>query len=473
MGNRHEFVPESFIKALQAGISGFGNLSERHQFHLAKLVWEEGLKHRRHKKYPECMSIGYLELARRFGRGSFDVINTKLGLFEASPNWYWQGSQDQKNATRWYTLTPSARATKDDYLHASSCAEDRLLYLDGIGSLKVLRSVPGSIAAKVDDDPDGITATAWRGCQITNRVPVNIEQLRILQAQLAKMLANSGQNDFFAAADRNDIERRLNAAAQLLRLAQTDVAGQGYVLQRYAECKTGRLYVHGLSLQTVPRLVRKAALHGLHDYDIENCHFAIFEQMASRYGYAADAIRSYLGNKKAIRLGIANRTGITIEQAKACLLAIMFGARTTTWSANAIPEEIGVFKAKILLKDPEFAAIANDIKRGRRAILKHWPRRRTALLNDLGKPISTANKDEVILAHLIQGIEAKALRSVVKLFGGEIVLLMHDGFVTRHPINIATAGRQIRAETGYELMLSNSVIQVPPNLEFSRTTKAR
>ncbi len=99
MGNRHEFLPESFIEAFQQGIPGFGKLSERHQFHLAKLIWEDGLKHRRHKDYPGHMCIGYKELERRFGRGKFDSINSTLGVFEVSTNWHWHGQGDKSNAT--------------------------------------------------------------------------------------------------------------------------------------------------------------------------------------------------------------------------------------------------------------------------------------------------------------------------------------------------------------------------------------
>lgn len=64
------------------------------------------------------------------------------------------------------------------------------------------------------------------------------------------------------------------------------------------------------------RIIRKAALHGLWDYDIENCHFAIFSQLAAKYGYQADAVRDYINRKNDIREGIASRVGIRTEQAK-------------------------------------------------------------------------------------------------------------------------------------------------------------
>jgi len=47
MGNKSDFVPESFIKALQKGVPGFKRCSDKRQWYMAKLVWEEGLKRRR------------------------------------------------------------------------------------------------------------------------------------------------------------------------------------------------------------------------------------------------------------------------------------------------------------------------------------------------------------------------------------------------------------------------------------------
>jgi len=73
-------------------------------------------------------------------------------------------------------------------------------------------------------------------------------------------------------------KRRIESVGQLIRLANTNIAGRGFIIHRYAEFKTGRLYASGVSFQTAPRLIRKAALHSLYDYDMENCHYSIFEQ---------------------------------------------------------------------------------------------------------------------------------------------------------------------------------------------------
>jgi hypothetical protein len=44
---------------------------------------------------------------------------------------------------------------------------------------------------------------------------------------------------------------------------------------------------------------------------------------------------------------------------------------------------------------------------------------------------------------LIQGVEAKALRKVQDLYPTGAVLLMHDGFVTTRPVDIALVEREV------------------------------
>jgi hypothetical protein len=132
-----------------------------------------------------------------------------------------------------------------------------------------------------------------------------------------------------------------------------------------------------------------------------------------------------------VRGGIASRVGIKREQAKMALLALMFGAKTTERPENAIPREIGATKARALYLDAEFSAIAKDVQRGRDVILKAWPKRRTTLLNDLGKPVSINAKPEVRMAHIIQGIEAQAIRSAIGLYPDEIAEFVEAEFTAR------------------------------------------
>lgn len=84
----------------------------------------------------------------------------------------------------------------------------------------------------------------------------------------------------------------------------------------------------------------------------------------------------------------------------------------------------------------------------------------------LAKPVSLKAKPEVRMAHIIQGIEASAIRAAINLYPDEIVLLMHDGCYYRQ-IDAVAVERRILAETGYSLRLAGGVIELPADLEFA------
>lgn len=465
MSSKSDFVPETFIKALQRGVQGYKEWPPHKQWEMAKLVWEAGMKRREHKLHDGYITVSHTELYRKFGkgRGGFEAMNNALGVFEVTPNWH-----KDDGLTKGYRLAPAVKALKEKYLKPGRESITRLIYLDSKSEMRPLKSIPKPIAAKEDDDDLGITASAWRDTKIETLVPVDLDMLRELYGRLSLMHDHSSQDDIFTDASADDIYARIEWGGQLIKLARTNIGGRGHIIHRYAECKTGRLYARGISLQTAPRIIRKAALHGLYDYDIENCHYSIFEQLCERYGHEAAAVRHYLANKNQVREGIARRVGIHKEQAKMVLLALMFGARTNTYPKNAIPAEIGEEKAAELYKDHEFSAIAKDVEQGRRVILDAWPKRRSTLVNDLGKRVKLKAKPEVRMAHIIQGIEAKAIRAAVELYPYEVVLLMHDGFVTTRPIDTELVQRRMYEATGYQLQLSGGVITLPPDLDFHK-----
>lgn len=455
MAVRDDYVPEGLIKMLRRGIRGYGALSEPHQQRLARLIWLHGVWYKQHKhpKWGGYMSITWQELEKSFGRGGFNAINDSLNLFDVTPNWYMKKSQ-----TKGYKLSPVVQEIKDRYLTPRKRALVHLIDSEG----RTLRTMPKPVAAK---DSNGITDTAWKNAKLLNKIPVDMQTLRGLYTHLQHMKKQE-TGDMFAQAQQEDISYIAEAVSQLLVMAQTDVAGSGYIMHRYVVANSGRMYAKGVSLQTTPRVIREAALHGLYEYDFENCHYSIFSQLAARSGFEAEGIARYLANKRQVREQLAREVGISIEQVKTCLLAIMYGARANTWHENAIPNEIGPIAALSLYGNPLFQAIAGDIKEGRRVILANWPTRRTTLLNAMGKPVKKSERAEVKLAHLLQGIEAQALRAVIKAMPNDVLLLMHDGFVTSRPIDTNAMEQKVTRETGYNLALDGGIVTLPPSLHF-------
>jgi hypothetical protein len=246
-----------------------------------------------------------------------------------------------------------------------------------------------------------------------------------------------------------------------LRLSNTVVAGSGFVPVRYVEYESGRLYAQGVSLQVAPREVKRTALNGQWEYDIENAHFDIFTQMAAAHGLDCPHIRHYTTNKQAVRSMLACGLGLTIDQVKDCLLSVMFGARASEWNANAIPHAIGQEKARALYKHPIFHAILSEIKPGRKLILSYADTHRGFLGNAAEKGISVKKSAPQRLAHLVQGVEALMLAVVVKMHGQHLALVQHDGWTSAQRLDVRGIEDQIYSETGFRVRISEEQLSLP------------
>lgn len=468
MVSRDDAIPEDFIEHLRRVIPAFKAETLETQMALAWMLLVGPTKRRRHSLYPDNVSFAYQELDKKFGRRKFLAVNTRVGLFDVK---LW--SKD-RGATKGYKPTDAARNAVHRYLEQRSQSTTRLLYGDG----RVLKSLPAAVASK---GMDGITQTQWRNAKtILDRVQVNVASLKKLQKLLrderdlwrrTSMPANLFTAASPDALDR--IDRLLECIALILRMAKTDVAGDGYIMHRYVMARSGRLYAKNVNLQTVPTPIKQAALAGLWEYDFANCHYAILMQMAKEFGHECGAIADYLANKKATREAIATAAGISIDQAKMVLLAILYGAIQTVRADSAIPEEIGADRAKLLYESELFQAIKIDIRLARAKILAGW--RRTAngrLSNALGKAIGNNQPAREKLAHLIQGAEAAALHAALDLYPKHIVLIQHDGFASLAKLDTSKIEAAVLAATGYRLVLEEERIQVNVDEWLGRPAQA-
>ena len=66
-----------------------------------------------------------------------------------------------------------------------------------------------------------------------------------------------------------------------------------------------------------------------------------------------------------------------------------------------------------------------------------------------GRAIGGKQAPEEILAHLIQGVEATALRGILTTFPEEIVLVQHDGFAARSRLDAGAIEAAAALATGY------------------------
>ena len=436
---RDEAIPADLLDHLRRHIKPLAHESMRVQMSVARLLWFGTFRIREHVKYEGFLSYSHREMDEWFGRRKFKAINDRLDLFDIT-HWSWEGK-----FTKAYRMTAHTALTLERYFARRREETTAMLFGDGAE----LKTIPAAIASK---DARGRTTTAWPEAEGLRLVPVNLEQMKVLREWLRHELRDGEKRLglFTGTMHRARLERLLDHVRHLIRLAQTKPAGYGHVAHRYVQSSSGRLYAKGWNLQNAGKIVKDAALAGMWEYDFANCHYAILMQMAEREGCQCEAIGHYLANKKDVRQTIAFEAGIALDQAKVCLLAIMYGARQSLWPRNAIPELIGGEAAERLFGVDLFAGIHADIKRARATIVKRWPRNRQGrVTNMFGRAIGGKQAPEEILAHLIQGVEATALRGILTAFPDEIVLVQHDGFAARSRLDAEAIEAAAALATGY------------------------
>ena len=439
------------LKAFQKEWNGFKQEKLKVQLALIHCMRQAYRKKREHRENPDAFYMHYTELEHTFGRNGFKQANERLGLFHVDGT----GSPSRR-VTKQYQLDAKADRIYARVLHKKPRGT-LLRAIDANG--RFINTAPKPILAK---DTSGVTAKFWGNEVTASLVSVDIAALDRLAEQIEDAMQNG---DMFVMANKAKLEHRLMCLAELRREAHYEFTGPGNIAHSYQESKTGRLSAIGTNLQSSPRTIRKVALQGYWDYDFENCHYAILHQMAARFDLHCEHINDYLQHKQAVRQALANDIRVGISQIKRVLIALIYGAHASSsrYAAlyDAIPDRE---KLKRLIQNATFQNLHRDIKQARNVILANWAIRRGRLINDCNRGILATEDAAKRLAHLIQGAEAHMLRTALRCYPSEIILLLHDGFVASHRLNTRVIQQQVNAETGYDIALTEEKIQ--PGFDF-------
>ena len=443
MNKKKNYVLESFVVFLEDNLEGYSGYSARVRFNLAWLLYNFNRKKRQHKKGDEYASISYQQLDQSFGRRKFHGINEHLGLFIVSENW-----SHEKKETRTYILTDKAKQLIKDFTDTDPIISH---FLNEAGNR--VRSFPQN---HIDISPAiSLMQKSTRHAKvgISPFVPINLEALNELIASLRQL-----ERDFSLKSTTLEI-------AEKIRHNSYNKNHKGAVLQYYDEIKTGRYYGVGLNFQNIPRVITDACLDGCYEYDFENCHYSILSQLANRYGLETPIIDYYLSHKEQVRETLATEIGLSVKQAKTCLIAVIYGAtRSLNEERAAIAHEITAVKAERLFANTFFSKLMDEVSAARKVVLKKWDNTTQRMyVNAVGKKISKKENPRHILAHLLQGIESQMLRIAVRLYSDRIVLLMHDGFSTSEPIDVDFLLREIAKVTGFSVRAQTSIHQWKSN----------
>jgi len=460
---------ETFTRHLKVEIVGFKHELQTTQHHLAYMIMTNNLDRRQHNLLDGWLYFPYQTLEQHFGRGGFTDVNERLGLFEVTSNWH------SGKSTKGYRLSEYADKAFTKYTGKRISGYSKLTYPDGTS----MRTLPAAITSQ---DSKGITSKATKKKDFKSDVPVDVEMLKRLKKRFVaeqEAIDNKVYNMELFFHNHPDMikktEDNITSINQILRLAKNNVKSD-HVITTYTESDAGRLYANNINLQNITRPIKQAALHGLYDYDFENCHYSIFYQLAQRAGVECEHIKHYLDNKREVRQQLASGLGIPLPAVKQCLIAIIYGATNTKYWKGAITKTIDdPFKTNLFLEYDLVKGIFSDIAEGRKAVLDSWPHKTTrgSFRNAMDKPIKwyksekapkkkeiTPERENQILAHLIQGIEAKIMNMVIDMYPDKLRLLQHDGFVTSEPVDRKKITDAIYNETGFIMGMSEDRIHI-------------
>jgi len=245
-------------------------------------------------------------------------------------------------------------------------------------------------------------------------------------------------------AEEKDPEDKRDQAI-IFRLYATAKNNRGRIPQKYYQPSdfgeySARIYGTGThAIQQAPRLIRSAMMDGYYDYDFENAHYAILN---SHGEYAA--IDHYVNNTKETRNKIAEETGLTYEQVKFGLIALLYGAKRGKHpTKSAIAKQFGVDKVDAFFYNPTVASIREEMKEAGVFLLQfHGVDPRTDFFRKLSLALQT---------------EENRILSAAKE-GEEITVPMFDGWIQKEDVNPMVYERRIVDGTGYHVRVTRERI---------------
>lgn len=448
-------LPSSLLDHLRETTPGFSNETPRDQLSLALTLWACAESGRPHKVWPDMFSFSNDDIREIWGDDA--RMRRVVGYRYFTVH---QGSNLSEMTNAYAPSIQLAEAL------VRTCKERRAD--DWIDDQRRPWAPSGNAIASMAapaKSGDGNRQTKWKDAKPEKFIPINVVALRSYREELVfarmerPLVAKAGEW----------IRRQVRSIDIALKVSQ-NARHPGCFPIKYREGSTGRINAQGHSLQSMPGLVRSAALAGGWDYDISTCQWTILAQMASRFGINCPLTDAYIADKRTLRRKVSEGAGISLDEAKTCITALLFGAvvqqseKAMRLHPGDLVKDIKVQAALRLSKQPDFMALYAEIRRVGDAIVKAWPRNNGRVFNDLHIKYSSGSK----LAHLLQGAEAAALRAVVTQHQSNILLCVHDGWVTRERLDVDVLAGQIETTTGYRLRIESSRLEVPGRDQIKR-----
>lgn len=470
----HNFLNYNTI----SGFTAFDSLPKAMKISFIDLLMKCWGSPRKHTTHAECFVLtkGYL---RKVLKGQFDKLNKLAG----SPFVQVVKSSYTSHSALGWQLSPEISSQLERFFDPSRAKLEQLvdakIVITPIG--KAIRSIT---------DTGGNTKHKF---MMNSNIQVNHDKLYTLGKCANAFLAD----DFDSCPDdmlslyqdwsKNRIENTERVklikkqAAMLCYLASLAETNDNRVTLLYQEISSGRLYGYGVAnLQACVREVRKAALFNQVDIDIENCHYSLLSQMASRIGLETPAMDYYIANKAEVRASVAKALCVPQNDVKRCFISLIYGASSSydAYDANSKKSKREITEMGQILGDKAthtafiehnlVKGLIDDIKAASKAVVDS----RIASTTKCGRLVNDFQKEWIVpakmtsqayresMAHVLQGAEALILNTMCTTLNGlgvEISCLQHDGITCQQitPAQLQIVTNEVLKNTGYVIRLES------------------
>lgn len=442
----YEYIPEL----------AFGGKYHRFRAASSMLVLQIFYRHNEHNTRPGWQSITKNQFHRRFRNNRNFIQRVKYDLLETDHQCYCR-------------INGISKAYRLDSEQETSLGVMFLTYFPGSGRLLTEDGVPfdsrqrhlGRIA--YGDD-------AEQRLQVKTRIPLNLNALRKGRYFIEQVI-NRCQDDHpleltralhvqqeeyqvrYPANWKVRFDRYLlRVLAEIKTLLAIGISydGRAGMPQRFRQSQAGRWCGQGFNLQNCTKITRNFALHGFTDFDINACHHAIALNYANINMLACNALCQYLKDKQSYRAELAKDLGVSIEQIKQLLLAMIFGAKLD--KRGEIYKILGETAFNVAIQHSKLKMLASELGRISRDMVENADVVDGQLINAMGLSLSVADSNHrQHAAFLFQGIESLMLKAAIRSHNGAVILPLHDGWVCRLRRSATVAERGIMKETGIEV----------------------
>lgn len=420
-GIPHAF-PSGLVELLRQRVPIYADLSQRHQCNIARMLWDFANNRYQHRIYDgAAFSVEYM-------RNLWGNLRTRNHVVAK----FFRNIQGDNISHLISDFTPY------DFLGVVlvEFLEDDTP-IDLIDGEKRMRMPPNPIlsrAANNDPEVNNAKHSMWKSIRPSPTIPIN-------------------QDALLEFSRKTTDPREKMSALRLLKLSR-NTRSPGSIPVLYEQKSTGRLTEVLFAMQNNQRAVISAALHGYWDYDLNNAHFSILSAWAKKLGKSTPVVDEYLRNRKKIRQELTEHCGAKLEDIKECLIALLYGAPLhTNPDFTEIPKILGQEATALFTKHPFVKALKKEIASVGKFIVNDTHSSRGCYVNAMGIEAPTHKNQTTfkLLCHSLQGVEALALKSVVAKYGEDILLCMHDGWVSRRRLDCYQLKHLIKTATGFEL----------------------